>query len=126
MKRKKRRKDSQKLYDSLVEQPTTSTHLLKKIRREKTTLHSSEIENVKKLKGFSDTETVLSFKELEEKILERKENEFQLVHSLFLHYLDKSDEYMTKLQYYHNLWLKSEFAYHEFVIKIMKGGFKHD
>lgn len=49
MKRKKRRKDSQKLYDSLVEQPTTSTHLLKKIRREKTTLHSSEIENVKKL-----------------------------------------------------------------------------
>lgn len=63
---------------------------------------------------------------VQEKIIDRKENEFQLVHSLFLHYLDKSDEYMTKLQYYHNLWLKSEFVYHEFVIKIMKGGFKHD
>ena len=58
--------------------------------------------------------------------IDRKENEFQLVHSLFLHYLDKSDEYMTKLQYYHNLWLKSEFEYHEFIIKTMKGGFKHD
>tara|TARA_A100001015_G_scaffold292037_1_gene366880 strand:- start:2126 stop:2680 length:555 start_codon:yes stop_codon:yes gene_type:complete len=32
-----------------------------------------DLENVKKLKGFSNTETVLSFKELEEKILERKE-----------------------------------------------------
>ena len=32
-----------------------------------------DLENVNKLKGFSDTETVLSFKELEEKIFERKE-----------------------------------------------------
>lgn len=72
------------------------------------------------------TKALLKIIEVQKKIIEKKENELQMVHSLFLHYLDKSDEYMTKLQYYHNLWLKSEFAYHEFVIKIMKGGFKHD
>ena len=32
-----------------------------------------DLENVEKLKNFSDTETVLSFKELKEKISERKE-----------------------------------------------------
>ena len=49
VKRKERRKDSQKLYDTLIEEPSTSIHLLKKIRREKTVLHSGEIENVRKL-----------------------------------------------------------------------------
>ena len=70
-----------------------------------------------KSKEISDLKKIIR---IQEKIINLKENEFQMVHKLFIHYLSRYEEFLHKYKYHRELWLHSVNDFNEFVQKVIK------
>ena len=66
----------------------------------------------KSKKEISDLKEIIR---IQEKIIKLKENEFQMVHKLFIHYLSRYEEFLHKYKYHRELWLHSVNDFNEFV-----------
>ena len=84
------------------------------------TNHTAKIAYQKKI--IKDLKKIIS---IQENIISKKESEHQMVHNLFMHYLDKSCHYTEKYFRSMKLLMQSEMKFASFVVNIIsnKGGF---
>jgi hypothetical protein len=61
-------------------------------------MSKSKIQEIKDLKKII---------KIQERIIQLKENEFQMVHKLFMHYLRRYEEFQHKYIFHRKLWLHS-------------------
>ena len=70
-----------------------------------------------KNKEISDLKKIIK---IQEKIINLKENEFQMVHKLFIHYLSRYEEFFHKYEFHRKLWLHSVNDFNKFARDIVK------
>jgi len=68
-------------------------------------------------KVVSDLKKIIK---IQEKIIKKQENEHQMVHKLFIHYLNRSTEFFHKYNFHRKLWLHSVNDFNEFTQSILK------
>ena len=68
-------------------------------------------------KVVSDLKKII---QIQEKIIKKQENEHKMVHNLFVHYLNKTEEFRNKYIYHRKLWFQSVNDFDEFIRSILK------
>ena len=68
-------------------------------------------------KVVSDLKKIIK---IQEQIIKKQENEHQIVHKLFIHYLNRSTEFFHKYNFHRKLWLHSDNDFNEFTQSILK------
>ena len=68
-------------------------------------------------KVVSDLKKIIK---IQEQIIKKQENEHQMVHKLFIHYLNRSIEFFHKYNFHRKLWLYSVNDFNEFTQSILK------
>ncbi len=74
-------------------------------------MSKSKIQEIKDLKKII---------EIQERIIQLKENEFQMVHKLFIHYSSRYEEFFHKYDFHRKLWLHSVNDFNKFVKDIVE------
>ena len=68
-------------------------------------------------KVVSDLKKII---QIQEKIIKKQENEHKMVHNLFVHYLNKTEEFRNKYIFHRKLWFQSVNDFDEFIRSILK------
>ena len=68
-------------------------------------------------KVVSDLKKII---QIQEKIIKKQENEHKMVHRLFIHYLNRFEEFFHKYKFHRKLWLHSVNDFNEFTQSILK------
>ena len=67
-------------------------------------------------KVVSDLKKII---QIQEKIIKKQENEHKMVHRLFIHYLNRFEEFFHKYKFHRKLWLHSVNDFNEFTRAIL-------
>ena len=68
-------------------------------------------------KVVSDLKKII---QIQEKIIKKQENEHKMVHRLFIHYLNRFEEFFHKYKFHRKLWLHSVNDFNKFARDIVK------
>ena len=68
-------------------------------------------------KVVSDLKKII---QIQEKIIKKQENEHKMVHRLFIHYLNRFEEFFHKYKFHRKLWLHSVNDFNKFARDIVE------